>query len=55
MKLSTAVESLLPGELADRVTVSRTAYGSCVELVLFGRRLIVDVVKAAPSVAPRVL
>lgn len=54
MKVSTAAESLLPGELADRLTVSRTARGSCVELVVFGRRFIVDIVKPAPSAALRV-
>ena len=53
MKILTAVESLLPGEVADRVTVSRTGYGSCVELVLFRRRFIVDIAKAAPCPALR--
>ena len=55
MKILTAVESLLPGELADRVTVSRTARGSCVEVAMFGHRFIVDIVTAAPSLTPRTL
>lgn len=44
MKLSTAIEPLLTGELADRFTLTREPYGWSLALVAFGRRLIVDVI-----------
>jgi hypothetical protein len=44
MKLSTAIETLLSGEHADRFTLSREPYGWSLALVAFGRRLIVDVI-----------
>jgi hypothetical protein len=44
MKLSTAIETLLTGEQADRFTLSREPYGWSLALVAFGRRSIVDVV-----------
>ena len=42
MKLSTATEPLLPREQADRCTLTRERYGWSLQLVAFGRRLIVD-------------
>jgi hypothetical protein len=44
MSLSTAIETLLTGERADRITLSREPYGWSLQLVAFGRRLIVDAV-----------
>jgi hypothetical protein len=45
MKLSTAIETLHTGEHADRFTLSRERYGWSLQLVAFGRRLIVDAVR----------
>lgn len=45
MKLSTAIETLLYGEQADRCTLTRERYGWSLQLVAFGRRLIVDAVR----------
>lgn len=44
MKLTTATETLLPREQADRFTLTREPYGWSLQLVAFGRRLIVDAV-----------
>ena len=45
MKLSTAIESLFAGERTQPITCTRTRAGYCLELVTFGRRLIVDLVR----------
>lgn len=45
MKLSTATETLLSCEQADRFTLTRERYGWSLQLVAFGRRLMVDAVR----------
>ena len=45
MKLTTAAETLLPREQAYRFTLTRERYGWSLQLVAFGRRLIVDAVR----------
>ena len=44
MRLQFATEMLLPAEVAPRVVLTRQRYGRCLELVAFGRRLIVDLI-----------
>lgn len=45
MHLSIATERLLPRELAARVSLSRQSYGRCLELIAFGRRWIIDLIR----------
>jgi hypothetical protein len=42
MKLSLAIETLLPAEHAPFLTNTRERYGRSLAFVLFGHRLIVD-------------
>jgi hypothetical protein len=42
MRIEFATESLLTGELADRLSITPQPYGRTVCLVAFGRRIIVD-------------
>jgi hypothetical protein len=45
MRISAATERLLPGELAPRFHLTRERYGRCLQLVAFGHRLIVDLIR----------
>ncbi|HVI58036.1 MAG TPA: hypothetical protein VM619_04060 [Luteimonas sp.] len=45
MRISLALESLLPQERASRFTVTRERYGRHVAVVAFGRRLLVDLIR----------
>lgn len=45
MTISAAIEALLPGERANLFTLSRERYGRSLQLVLRGRRLILDLVR----------
>ena len=45
MRISLAVEPLLSGEHAPRLSVSRERYGRAFALVAFGRRLLVDLIR----------
>jgi hypothetical protein len=45
MKLSLAVERLLPREVSPAISVLRQRYGHAIELVAFRRRLIVDLIR----------
>ena len=45
MHLQLATEAMLPSERAPRVSLTRQRYGRCLELVVFGRRLIFDLIR----------
>ena len=44
MKLSLAIERLIPAERASLLTHTRERYGRSLAFALFGRRLIVDLI-----------
>lgn len=44
MSVSVAVERLLPREHFSRLAVTREQYGRSIEVVAFGRRLVIDLV-----------
>ena len=45
MNFRAAVESVIPGEHFDRLTVTRERYGLAVQLVAFHRRWFLDVIR----------
>ena len=45
MRMSFAVERLLTGELAPHCSLSREHYGRSLQLVAWGHRLIVDLIR----------
>ena len=45
MRLQFATEALVQNEVAPHLATTRETYGRCIEIVAFGRRWIIDLIR----------